>query len=247
MSDDVLGAADDTSTSTALEQLVGEGKKFATVEDLAKGKLAADAHVATLETEAASTKEQLEKLNKEKGTEYTVTDLMKAVKDATDSKEGDSDGAKPMSTEELQELIKSVIAGETATSTKDANRAKGNALVLDKAKGDPEVAKALVAERARAVGMSTQAMRELSEHSPDAFAKLMEIDSTQQAPGTGALDSVNTDLLNSGAVMEVDGHKTRSYFEAKRKEMGNLKYIHDAGLQAEMQRASQALGAKFNQ
>lgn len=245
MSTDVF-ATGENNTSTALEQLVGEGKKFATVEDLAKGKLAADAHVSTLEAEAAATKDQLATLNREKGTEYTVADLMKAVKDATDSKEGDAEGTKPMSSEELQELIKSAIAGEKQTSTKDANRAKGNALVLSKANGNIEVAQALIAERATAVGMTPASLAELSESSPEAFAKLMEIDSTTQAPSTGALHSVNTDVLNAG-VMEVDGYKTRSYYEAKRKEMGNLKYIHDKSLQTEMQRASQALGAKFNQ
>lgn len=246
MSDDVFATPGEKDTSTALDSLVGEGKKFATVEDLAKGKLAADKHVTTLEEEAAIAKELAEKLNKETGTAHTVADLMKAVKEATASKEGESEGTKPMSTEDLQELIKSVIAGETATSTKDANRAKGNALVLSKAKGDVEVAKALIAERAKAVGMTPASLAELSESSPDAFAKLMEIDSKTQAPSTGALDSANTDTL-SAAVLEVDGFKTRSYYEAQRKEMGNLKYIHDKSLQTEMQKASQALGAKFNQ
>ena len=147
---------------------------------------------------------------------------------------------------DLQELIKSVLDGEKQTSTKDANRAKGNALVLAQAKGDVEVAKALIAERATAVGMTPASLAELSESSPEAFAKLMEIDSNTQAPGTGALDSTNTDVLNQG-VQEVDGHKTRSYFEAKRREMGNMKYIHDKSLQKELQESAQALGAKFNQ
>ncbi len=244
MSDDVFGTPA-ANTDSALDALVGEGKKFATVELLAEGKAKSDEHIAALEKEAADNKEAFEKLTKEKGT-YSVDDLMKAVKDAAIAKEGEAGTTKPMSPEELQELIKSAIAGEKQTSTEDANRAKGNALVLSKAGGDVEVAKALVAERAKVVGMTPAALAELSESSPEAFAKLMEIDSTKQAPNTSGLPNSNTDVQQTG-VLEVDGHKTASYFEARRKEMGNLKYIHDKALQTEMGKATQALGDKFYQ
>lgn len=239
MSTDLFGKPAEESTSTALEQLVGEGKKFATIEDLAKGKLTSDEHITKLESEAAANVKEPEQPN--------VAELIKAVKDAAaNTKEGETEETKPMSTEDLQELIKSVLDGENAASTKDANRAKGNALVLAKANGDVDVAKSMIAERATAVGMTPTSLAELSENSPEAFAKLMEIDSKTQAPNTATLPNA-ANALPGGPVLEVDGHKTSSYFEAKRKEMGNLKYIHDKALQAEIGRASQALGARFNQ
>ena len=44
---------------TALERLVGPGKKFATVEDLAKGKEASDVHIVNLQTEQAGLRTEL--------------------------------------------------------------------------------------------------------------------------------------------------------------------------------------------
>ena len=152
-----------------------------------------------------------------------------------------------MSDEDLVNKIKSVIDGDRVDSTREANRAQGNKLVLDKANGDVEVAKALVAERASQLGMSPDRLAGLSEQSPQAFAKLMEIDNTNTQPTIQGLDSVNTQVSGNQAVMEVDGHKTKAYFEQRRREIGNLKYLHDKPLQAEIQAASQALGERFYQ
>lgn len=232
-------------TESALDTLVGEGKKFATVEELATGKLASDAHITTLEDEAATIKEVLDSKNKEEQEALTVKDIVTALKETNTTPDSTED--KQMSTEELVEQIKSVIKGENATSTREANRDTGNKLVLDKANGDVDVAKVLVAERASKLGLSTDILASLSEESPDAFAKLMEIDITSTQPTIQGLDSVNMQHSGDGATMEVDGHKTKSYFEVKRREMGNLKYLHDKGLQAEIQEASQALGSRYYQ
>jgi hypothetical protein len=51
--------SDTNTASTALDQLVGPGKKFATVEDLAKGKLESDRFVDQLKTEQAGLREDL--------------------------------------------------------------------------------------------------------------------------------------------------------------------------------------------
>lgn len=248
MSDDVFtNDNQDSGNESALDALVGEGKKFNDVEGLAKGKQESDTHITKLETEAAELKTQLDKLQKEKGTEYSVADLMKAVREAT-AKEG-STGDKPMSNEELQEVIKSVIDGETVATTKATNRELGNKLVLQKVDGNVEAAKALVAERAGKLGMSPAKLAELSEDSPDAFARLMEIDKSTASSGTAGLDKINTEGLGADQpVLEIDGHKTKSYFDAKRKSMGNRAYLNDAVLQGELQRSSQALGVeRFNQ
>ncbi|MEE9586010.1 MAG: hypothetical protein V3W09_03825 [Nitrososphaerales archaeon] len=247
MSDDVFTEKPEGENESALEALVGDGKKFGDNESLAKGKLEADVHIAKLETEAAETKEAMEKLQKEKGTEYSVADLMKAVKEAT-AKEGSPDD-KPMSQEELQDAVKTIMQGEKTADTKASNRAQGNKLVLTKVDGNVEAAKALVAERAGKLGLTPAKLAELSEESPEAFAKLMGIDtSTASSQGTVSLPGVKTGSLDSGPVLEVEGHKTKSYFDAKRKEMGSRAYLNDTALQLDLQKSSQALGLeRFNQ
>lgn len=232
-------------TESALDTLVGEGKKFATVEDLAQGKLASDAHISKLEDEAVTSKEALDSKTTAEQEALTVKDIVAALKE-TDTNTSSKEGTQ-MSTEDLVEQIKSVIDGEKVTSTREANRATGNKLVLDKANGDVDIAKALVAERASQLGMSPDILASLSEQSPQAFAKLMEIDTTKTQGSVLDLPNVNSQHNATDDVMEIDGVHTKKYFDAKRKELGNLKFMHDRSLQGEMQKASQELGERYYQ
>ena len=47
-------------TNSFLDQLVGEGKKFANIEDLAKGKLNSDEHIDKLENENQRLRQELD-------------------------------------------------------------------------------------------------------------------------------------------------------------------------------------------
>jgi len=235
-------------TESSLETLVGDGKKFVDTEALAKGKQEADVHIAKLEEEAAANKEAFDKLQKEKGTEYSVADLMKAVREA-DTKGSSEDGTKPLSAEELENVVKSVLDRESSASTKATNRAQGNTLVLAKVDGNVEAAKALIAEQAGKHGLTPSKLAELSEESPQAFAKLMDLDVSAVLPkGITTLPGQNTEVLPTGPVLEIEGHKTKSYFDAKRKEMGGRKFLNDHALQLELNKSAQALGLeRFNQ
>ena len=53
------GAGND-NTNSFLDQLVGEGKKFSSVEEMAKGKLESDRYIGELET-------RLESMNNQRG------------------------------------------------------------------------------------------------------------------------------------------------------------------------------------
>ena len=69
----------------------------------------------------------------------------------------------------------------------------------------------------------------------------------RSSTGTVGLQGTKADG-NTGPVLEIEGHKTKSYFDAKRKEMGNAKFLNDIPLQVELQKCSQALGLeRFNQ
>lgn len=241
MSDDVF--ADDKSANSVLDALVGEGKKFGNVEELAKGKQASDEHIATVEQENAELKEKLEAAAKE----GNVAELLEAVKQAA-ANTGDSDAGQTMSTEELTEVIRSVVQGDSAADTKATNRQKGNELVLKKVDGNVEAARALVAERATALGMSTQALAELSETSPSAFAALIDPDgSTASSGGLSQLPGVRTDVLDQNApVLELEGYKTKAWFDAKRKELGHVKYLNDQSIQIELTKSMNGLGERFN-
>jgi hypothetical protein len=242
MTDDVFtGDKTGDQTTSALEELVGDGKKFANNELLAEGKRQADNHIATLEAENAALKE---KSGSEEG-KATIADLIEAMKATKEP--NTNEGDKPMSDEDFQDRVRDIISGVSEGATRTTNRALGNKLVLDKVGGDTEVAKAYVAERATALGITPDALGELSETSPSAFAKLMEVDASKASAGTGSLPGINTQTeLQPNVVLEVDGHKTKAHYDALRKELGVKKWLNDTNIQTAMAKDANALGAKFN-
>src|SRR5262245_42375347 len=61
------------------EELVGEGKKFRTQEDLAKKSLYADAHIARLEKENSTKDEAYAKLSAEYNAAASLQEMIKAL------------------------------------------------------------------------------------------------------------------------------------------------------------------------
>lgn len=236
---------DNDNTASLLEELVGPGKRFATVDDLARGKVEADAFIEQLKQEKQGVLEALQEAEKGQKEQVTIADLIKAVKDPRDK--DSKPAADPQTSEEaLQEKIRSIMKREEAEQTRKANRERGNALVLQKAQGNAEAAKALVAERAEKLGLTPDKLTELSELSPSAFAKVMEIDLSNAPKGTASLPKHNSEFQDQGVRMEVDGRKTKAFYDKLKKEMGPGRYYGDAKVQLAYLKDAQALGEKFN-
>lgn len=237
--------ASDHTGESVLDTLVGEGKKFDNVEALAAGKLKSDEHITTIEQENADMKTQLEELMKSKDKGENMTEIMEAIKAAA-LKEGSETG-QTMPNEELEKLVREVMKGDKQSETKEANRAIGNALVLKLVDGNVEAARLLVTERATALGMSPQALASLSEQSPTAFADLITPDkSTASSGDTSILPKINTVLDSNARPLEVEGYKTKAWFDAKKTEVGHVKYLNDQTIQKELTRSMRGLGERFN-
>jgi hypothetical protein len=246
MSTDVF--AGDKPAVSVLDTLVGEGKKFDNVEALAQGKAKSDEHIVTLEQENADLKSKLDSTTTTEETTATIQDLIEAVKTTQAPNPEGSEGAKTMSAEELEEIVRTIVSGDKDADTKALNRRAGNELVLKQVDGNVEAARAFVADRATALGMSPAALAELSETSPTAFAALVvPSESTASSGSLSQLPSINTDaLLGETRAMEIDGFKTKAWFDAKKKEVGHVKYINDQSIQVELTRSMNGLGERFS-
>jgi hypothetical protein len=236
-------AQDQGTTTTPLEELVGEGKKFADVQALAVGKKESDAFITQLQEENRVAMEALNAREQADNKQQTVADLIAAVKATPEENEP----TKAMSPEELQELVRATVTGDSAKATAEANRQLGNALVLEKLGGDVEAAKAFVTGKARELGTTPAALAELSEQAPKAFAKLMEVPDKNVPEGSLQNLPAQHDLNPSGTVMEIEGHKTHAYYRAQKKEMGAARWISDRALQKAMLADGLALGDRFKQ
>jgi hypothetical protein len=247
MSEDVFTQTEGDKTGSALEQLVGEDKKFKTVEDLAKGKLQADAHIEQLEGETKLVRDKLAELEGADEKEATVAELLKAVREHQ-KVQGDEEGDK-LSDEDLSKKIREVMQGETEAQTRAKNRGKANQAVLDKMNGDVEAARIYLAERAKQLGMSPEALAELGETSPEAFTKLVEVEQSTGSQGiTGLPGGADTGAsLGTDKPMEIDGHKTKAYYDKLKASLTPLEYWTDPKLQGQYYKDAMALGDRFNQ
>ena len=178
-----------------LSQLVGPGKKFATVEDLAKGKLEADRYIEQRNEEAAALRAEL--LGK--------TELLKqvgALKASDEGKKSEGGNQTPIDAKALEETISRVLENKTVGEQRKANLATSVSKLREVLGTDEEVSKAIGA-KAQALGYTPKALQEIAEQSPAAFLTLMGADkqvSKQPASTKGSHNAAAVSPPSSGAM-----------------------------------------------
>jgi hypothetical protein len=239
-------ATEGNVTPSPLTELVGEDKKFKTVEDLAKGKQESDAFIEKLQQENKEALDELARVQGKNEDGKTVSELIAALKE---SNKAADDGKPALSEEDLEKKVRDIMQGDSAEATAKQNREEGNKLVLEKVGGDVDAAKTYLADRAAALKMSVDQLRSLSESSPAAFAELMGIKRTA-TPSKGIVDikaGTDGEFLPAATPLQVDGHNTKAYYDALKKEMGVARFLGDHKLQNAYLKDAMALGdEKFN-
>lgn len=219
-----------------LQELVGDGKKYRDLEELAKSRLAADQHIERLESE-------MKELRDSVSHQHTIKDLMDAFKKTQTPT--DTGSVTPLDDEGLQQKITQMMAEREAERTRNANRSEAEKLVQSRTDSDP---KDFVSEKAKQLGLSEDQLWKLSEDSVIGFANLVGLGNSKPQGSAHSLPHRGGDLTSSaGPVLEIDGHKTKAYFDAQRRELGNKKFLNDRSAQLQMIRSREALGDKFYQ
>jgi len=234
----------DNGGTNPLTELVGPDKKYKSIEELAKSRKEADAFIEQLKEENRIAREELAALAKDSTSEATVSELIKLVKKGRDS--GETKDDKP-SDDELTQKVLDIIKGDAKERQRALNREEGESLVLAKFNGDVEAANAHKTMKAKEYGMSVERLTALSEESPALFAKIVEVElrNGNQSPTT--LGSARNTQQHAGPVEEIDGAKTKAYYDRVRKEMGPRKYLSDLSLQKQILRDRTKLGDRFYQ
>ena len=160
--------------------LVGEGKKFKTVDDLAKGKVEADAFIEKLTRELAEVREVANKnINAEQQLEALKNEL-KSLRDAGGQARENTTPA--LSGRDIEALVERSITQKEASKTASQNLAESNAKTVEHF-GTLEAAKKAVETKAVELGVTVEYLRETAAKSPTAFAHLIGLDG-KQAPGS---------------------------------------------------------------
>lgn len=202
MTDDVFNEDDNVNDSdTFLDQLVGEGRKFKSAEDLARGKAESDRYIEQLKTELENQK----RLNEEKFDELLRTVKNKSAQTAegnnsqtpdshiNSSRPSDVDNTSPNDAGgDLESLVKKTLKEQQDLTRKEANVQAVNQKLAEMY---GEKAASVVKTRAEEMDMSLSSLKQMAETSPKAFLKLIAGEESKSTGLSGVQSRVNTESL----------------------------------------------------
>lgn len=164
---------------SALEVLVGDGKKFKDVEALARAKMESDAFIEQLKREAAGVREEL-------NTRVNMQDFLDQLKAQTSRSEPDPqvlgdqvDTGKPLSDEELQSKVDAILNKKQLESEAQRNEAFVVSELV-KVYGNNYEAKVLA--RASELGVNKEFLLDMAKRTPKAFLELVVVQTTRNDP-----------------------------------------------------------------
>lgn len=232
-----------TDVTNALEVLVGEGKKFSTVEELAKGKLQSDTFIPVLEQQIVDLKTLVDDLQQKADRTEALERLMSEL----DNKNNGTNHGNPgdTSTQDKGNQPQTLTPEDIVNLIEQREQAKAAernlAVVKDKLKqvyGErtDEVFKSKAAE----LGLTVEQLDALGRSSPTALLNL--VGATKQ-PSTASATSSST---NTSALLAGDSPggevRNKAYYDKKKQELGTKAFVFNRDLQAQLHRDMSALG-----
>lgn len=202
---------------SAIDSLVGEGKKYKTVEELAVAYANADGHIVTLTTELADVRKDLDgRLN--------ATEILKELKEIQLKPNQDQTVVTPPTLDagQVAELVKSTMTDLDVEGKKTQNRL----VVSDRLArewGGAEASKVMLAQKAAELGVTVGFLGGVVESSPNAFYQLVGLagaKDTRATPGPGDVANLGVGLgENKGPGGLVDATENEwSYWQKMRRD-----------------------------
>lgn len=226
---DIFNSATTENTATETQQtqtndsfvaqLVGEGKKFKTVEDLAKGKLEADNHISNI----TKTLDELR-------AELAKQDYAKALLEQM-SKGSDAGAEQPspvttsssntenttQSASDIESLVEKVITEKERNRTVTQNIAVVGE-TLEKQFGDK--AADVLRNKSGELNISIERLREIAAESPTAFFQLIGVSGTPKpVASTAPQSSIRSENFNSNSQ-----ERDFDYYQKLRRENRSMYY-----------------------
>lgn len=227
-------------TTSVLETLVGDGKKYSSVEALAESRIKADEYIDKLKGDLAalqaqvgsgnpSTNDALEKILSElkNSNQNTVT--------TTDTSSNSSNQPGPSLTEE--QIVKIVERREQ--QRQQAQNVESCMAEVRKVYGTK--ADEFLSDLAKDIGQTVDQLKALAGSSPAAFQRIANLKNNNSQGTPGVSSSVNSQAATSST--NSDGSvRNKAYYDAKMKEVGAKKFAFDSALQKQMHQDMIRLG-----
>lgn len=203
---------------TPVSDLVGDGKKFKTVDDLARGKLEADNFIDQLKRETEGLREELKNRTKAEEELNGLREEIKNLRTATTQASRDTNPS--LTADSIRSLVSETITQADRNRTTQQNINTANDAMV-KSHGDLTKAGEAVKARAADLGISMDHLRNIAAESPTAFLKIMGETVTEDKGPLNTQRSVNTDTSNSAPAGEPT-RGTKAFYDKLRVEKPNV-------------------------
>lgn len=226
-----------TQTTGSVEALVGEGKKFATVEDLAKGKAEADAYIVQLQGEARGLRSDLDQ---RLSAEDLLAEIRKERKEQLSAAAAIEQGntTPPQEPVDIASLVNQTIENREVQQTAAQNLSTVDTKMKELY---GEKAQEVMVSKAKEAGVSVTFLQTIAEQSPKAFYNALGLSATKQTTPSATTGSVDTAAFHNQ--QPSGGLSTWADFEKLRTENPKLYWKPDT--QNRLMRARQEKGESF--
>jgi len=229
-------------TTSYIEQLVKDrGETWNDPEVIAKGKIEADTHIVSLETQLAELRQDLAKQdyaaklletlgNKDPAPAQETPQAASPNNSGTNS----DDTSQPISEDDLKTLVEDALTKREKDATVSQNIAS-----VDKSLADKYGAEAnnIVKQKAAELGLPLTRMQELAAESPTAFMALIGEAQTTK------VDMTSGSIRTEAAGAQTTGQRDWKYYQDLRRKDRSLYY--NPKTQQQMAEDRQKLGSRF--
>lgn len=217
-----------------LEVLVGEGKKFKTVDDLARGKYESDKHISNLEKE-------LNELRTKAEQGLSLKDFYEKIRGETSNNGNngqpnvDQNKEPTASPEDIEKIVRDALEKSENERAVKSNSEQVRTKLLEVW---GENASKELSRISNEIGVPVEELRNIGVRSPKALYKMLGIDGNITAPSGTVAPTGRVVTPN-----DASGVRNQSYYNKLYRE--NPKLRHDSKLAAQEMRDAVKLGAAF--
>jgi len=223
-----------TEPTVTADDLVGEGKKFDSVDDLAKGKAYADMYIEDLKQQLVEAKAQAAQGSSIEDLKAELTNLTQNQStQQVEPNPASEDSQQGLNQDDLNRLVDERLSERQQLDTVRTNQATVYNKMAEQYGADKvdEVASAM----SQRLGVSSEWLEDVAGRSPDAFFQLMG-EAPKESPSSPMNGTVNTTVPPTSQVKA----GTFAFYEQKRKEMGNDAFYGDVRLNQQMMKDAEA-------
>ena len=212
-------------------EFVGEGKKYATVDDALKSIAPAQEHISNLEKEMGELREELTKRD-------SAQEILNRIDASNSAKDTPTAG---LDKEAVAQLVNETVSRMDSNKILDANKREVNDK-LNSIYGDKS--NEVVSTKAKELGVSVEYLQSTAEQSPKAFYQMVGLtDKSESKDNSMNFNSdVNTENLQKNLSGSIQ-HGTYKYYQALRKD--NPSKYYTVEVQRDLHKHAKELGDNF--